>query len=180
MNKSMLIGGVLGAVAVTASGAYATYSFMGGPNYAEVVAVKQIKETVKTPREECRDVTVTKRKPIKDDNRIVGSAVGAVVGGLLGNQVGGGSGKKVATVAGALGGGYAGNKTQEHLQQNNTYTTTERRCNTEYDISEKVSGYDVSYELGGKVRTVRMDEDPGRRLELDDQGRVILTKAAYE
>ncbi len=176
MNKSMLIGGVLGAIAVTAGGAYATYNLVSGPSYAEVLAVKEIKKTIKTPRQECRDVTVTKRKPIKDDNRVVGSAVGAVVGGLLGNQVGGGRGKKIATVAGAVGGGYAGNKTQEHLQQNNTYTTTERRCNTEYDLSEKVSGYDVSYELGGKVRTVRMDEDPGRRLELDDQGRVILSR----
>ncbi len=119
---------------------------------------------------------MTKRKPIKDDNRVVGSVVGAVVGGLLGNQVGGGRGKKIATVAGAVGGGYAGNKTQERLQQNNTYTTTERRCNTEYDLSEKISGYDVSYELDGKVRTVRMEEDPGRRLELDDQGRVILSR----
>ena len=178
MNKSMLIGSVLGAVAVTASGAFATYNLMSGPSYVEVVAVKVIKETVKTPRQECRDVTVTKRKPIKDDNRIVGTAVGAVVGGLLGNQVGGGSGKKVATVAGALGGGYAGNKTQEHLQQNNTYTTTERRCDTEYDISEKISGYDVSYELDGKVRMVRMDEDPGRRLQLDEHGRVILDRVA--
>ena len=33
-----------------------------------------------------------------------------MVGGLLGNQVGGGNGKKVATVAGALMGGYAGNE----------------------------------------------------------------------
>ncbi len=180
MNKSMLIGSVLGAVAVTAGGAYATYSLVGGPDYAEVVAVKAVKETIKTPRQECRDVTVTKRKPIKDDNRIVGSAAGAVVGGLLGNQVGGGRGKKVATVAGAVGGGYAGNKTQEHLQNNNTYTTTERRCNTEYDISEKIAGYDVSYELDGKVRTVRMDEDPGRRLQLDDQGRVILSQVVRQ
>ena len=176
MNKSMLIGGVLGAIAVTAGGAYATYNLVSGPSYAEVLAVKEIKKTIKTPRQECRDVTVTKRKPIKDDTRVVGSAVGAVVGGLLGNQVGGGRGKKIATVAGAVGGGYAGNKTQEHLQQNNTYTTTERRCNTEYDLSEKISGYDVSYELDGKVRTVRMDEDPGRRLERDDQGRVILSR----
>ena len=144
MTKSMLIGGVLGAVAVTAGGAYATYNLVSGPSYAEVVAVKSIKETVKTPRQECRDVTVTKRKPIKDDNRVVGSAVGAVVGGLLGNQVGGGNGKKIATVAGAVGGGYAGNKTQEHLQQRNTYTTTERRGNTEYDISEKIAGYDAN------------------------------------
>lgn len=45
MNKSMLIGGVLGAVAVTAGGAYATYNLVSGPSYAEVVAVKSIKET---------------------------------------------------------------------------------------------------------------------------------------
>lgn len=179
MNKSMLLSSVLGAVVLTAGGAYATYSLLAGPGYAEVVAVKQVKETIKTPRQECQDVVVTKRKPVKDEQRIVGSAVGAVVGGLLGNQVGGGTGKKIATVAGAVGGGYAGNKAQEHIQQNNTYAATERRCTTEYEISEKVAGYDVSYELNGQVRTVRMDEDPGRRLQLDDQGRVILTQVTH-
>lgn len=40
----------------------------------------------------------------------VGTGVGAVVGGLIGNQIGGGSGKKLATVAGVLLGGYAGNE----------------------------------------------------------------------
>lgn len=40
----------------------------------------------------------------------VGTGVGAVVGGVLGNQVGGGNGKKLATVAGVLLGGYAGNE----------------------------------------------------------------------
>jgi uncharacterized protein YcfJ len=33
-----------------------------------------------------------------------------VVGGLLGNQVGGGKGKTLATIAGAVGGGYLGNE----------------------------------------------------------------------
>jgi uncharacterized protein YcfJ len=33
-----------------------------------------------------------------------------VVGGVLGHQVGGGNGKKIATVAGVLLGGYAGNE----------------------------------------------------------------------
>jgi len=50
-----------------------------------------------------------------------------VAGGLLGNQVGGGSGKTIATVAGAAGGAYAGRKIQEN-QQNKTETVTERRC----------------------------------------------------
>lgn len=40
----------------------------------------------------------------------VGTGIGAVVGGVLGHQVGGGNGKKLATVAGALLGGYAGNE----------------------------------------------------------------------
>jgi uncharacterized protein YcfJ len=40
----------------------------------------------------------------------VGTGIGAVVGGVLGHQVGGGNGKKLATVAGVLLGGYAGNE----------------------------------------------------------------------
>mgnify|MGYP000494019891 CR=1 FL=1 len=61
MNKSMLVGAVLGAVGVTAGGAVATYSLVDrGPDYAEVLAVTPINETVKTPREVCQDVTVTR------------------------------------------------------------------------------------------------------------------------
>lgn len=44
------------------------------------------------------------------DMNPVGTGVGAVVGGVLGNQIGGGNGKKLATVAGVLLGGYAGNE----------------------------------------------------------------------
>ena len=43
-------------------------------------------------------------------NSPVGIGVGAVVGGLLGSQVGGGNGKTLATIAGAVGGGYLGNE----------------------------------------------------------------------
>jgi uncharacterized protein YcfJ len=44
------------------------------------------------------------------DMNPVGTGIGAVVGGVLGHQVGGGNGKKIATVAGVLLGGYAGNE----------------------------------------------------------------------
>ena len=43
-------------------------------------------------------------------NSPIGIGVGAVVGGLLGNQIGGGKGKTLATIAGAVGGGYVGNE----------------------------------------------------------------------
>lgn len=40
----------------------------------------------------------------------IGIGTGAVIGGLIGNQVGGGNGKKLATVAGIIGGGMLGNE----------------------------------------------------------------------
>ncbi|MCY1410144.1 hypothetical protein D9M71_255090 [compost metagenome] len=178
MNKSMLVGAVLGAVGVTAGGAVATYNLVkSGPEYADVLAVEPINQNVKTPRQVCKDVTVTHQKPVKDQHQIAGTVLGAVAGGLLGNQVGGGTGKKIATVAGAVGGGYAGNKVQENMQNNDTYTTTETRCNTVNDISTKVIGYNVKYDLAGKPGQVRMDRDPGSRIPVDKEGRLILGEA---
>ncbi|MGE8498308.1 MAG: glycine zipper 2TM domain-containing protein [Pseudomonas sp.] len=177
MNKSMLVGAVLGAVGVTAGGAVATYSLVSGPTYAEVLAVEPVKETIKTPREVCKDVTVTRQRPVKDQHQIAGTAIGAIAGGLLGNQIGGGTGKKIATVAGAVGGGYAGNKVQENMQANDTYTTTETRCNTVTDSSDKVVGYNVKYDLDGKVGQVRMDRDPGARIPVRD-GQLVLADGA--
>ncbi|WP_458128395.1 glycine zipper 2TM domain-containing protein [Pseudomonas sp. Z2-11] len=175
MNKSMLVGAVLGAVGVTAGGAVATYSLVkSGPEYAQVLAVDPVKTQIKTPREVCKDVTVTRQKPVQDQHQIAGTVLGAVAGGLLGNQIGGGNGKKIATVAGAAGGGYAGNKIQEGMQERDTYTTTQTRCNTVNDISDKVVGYDVRYMLDGKEGKVRMDRDPGNQIPVSKEGQLIL------
>ena len=92
----------------------------------------------------------------------------------MGNQIGGGTGKKIATVAGAAGGGYAGNKIQEGMQERDTYTTTQTRCNTVNDISDKVVGYDVRYMLDGKEGKVRMDRDPGNQIPVNKEGQLIL------
>nr|WP_304665637.1 glycine zipper 2TM domain-containing protein [Pseudomonas tremae] len=174
----MLVGVVLGAAVVTAGGAVATYSLVkGGPEYADVLAVEPINQQIKTPREVCKDVTVTRQAPVKDKHQIVGSVIGAVAGGLLGNQVGGGNGKKIATVAGALGGGYAGNRVQEGMQERDTYTTTQNRCTTVNDVSDKVVGYNVKYKLNEKVGQVRMERDPGSQIPVDKNGQLILGQA---
>lgn len=49
-------------------------------------------------------------------NSPIGIGVGAVIGGVLGNQVGSGSGKTLATIAGAIGGGYIGNEVAKKNQ----------------------------------------------------------------
>ena len=45
-----------------------------------------------------------------EKNSAVGIGVGALVGGALGSQIGSGDGKTLATIAGAVGGGYVGNE----------------------------------------------------------------------
>lgn len=177
MNKSLVIGLVVGGLGVTAGAAIGGLGpFNRQPAYAEVVKVDPISEKIRTPREVCEDKVVTHQQPVKDEHRIAGTVIGAVVGGVLGNQVGSGSGKKVATAAGAAAGGYAGNKVQQRVQTGNTYTTTERQCRTEYDTSEKVVGYDVQYTLGDETATVRMEHKPGARIPVKD-GQLVLDSA---
>lgn len=179
MNKSMLAGIGIGMAAALGVAAVASMNvFNRGPEYAQVVSATPIKETVKTPRKECRNVTVTHRQPVQDENRIAGSVLGAVAGGVIGHQFGGGRGKDVATVVGALGGGYAGNQVQGALQERDTYTTTQQRCKTVYEKSEKMLGYDVTYKIGDQQGKIRMDNDPGTHIPLDSNGQLILNNKA--
>jgi uncharacterized protein YcfJ len=88
----------------------------------------------KTAREVCTEQTVTRQKPVKDDNRVIGTVAGAVVGGVIGNEVGGkGTKGDSATVGGAVAGGYAGNRVQKSVQDNATEETTEVVCKTVYE-----------------------------------------------
>lgn len=169
MNKSMLTGVIAGAVAVTALGGVAGYKALNPePEFAEVLAVKPVTETTKTPREVCEDVVVNEQAPVKDPDRIAGTAVGAVAGGLLGNQIGGGSGKTIATVAGAAAGGYAGNQVQKNMQEKDVVSRTERRCRTVQESSSRTIGYDVRYRLGEEEGQVRMDHEPGPHIPVKD------------
>ncbi len=131
------------------------------PSFARVVASTPVVETERVAREVCHDEQVVRQKPVQDEKRVAGAALGAIVGGVLGNQVGDGDGQKLATAAGAIAGGVAGSKIQKRVQQGNTETVTEKRCETVYDTKEKTVGWDVRYRIGEQVQTARMDSDPG-------------------
>ena len=176
MNKSMIIGLIAGAVAVTAIGAYAGYQALDERRYAEVLNVEPVTRTVKTARQVCSDEIVTTESSTSDPKRVTGAVMGAVVGGVVGNQIGGGSGQTAATVAGAAAGGYAGSKIQKHMQDGDTTQAVEQRCRTVYDSSEEPDGYQVTYRLGERESTVRMDHDPGRRIPVED-GQLVLTRS---
>lgn len=175
MNKSMIIGTILGAGVATAGGAIGSYQLLKAPDYAEVISSTPVVKETKIPHEECHDETVVHQKPVKDENRIAGKLIGAVAGGVLGHQVGGGNGKKVATVAGAVAGGYAGDKVQGNMQKGDTYTTVEQRCKTTYETREDITGYDVVYRLEDKESSVRMTYDPGNKIPVEN-GQLILAQ----
>jgi len=177
MDKSMIKGIAVGGIAmvVLGAGAVTGYKTMTKPEFAEVVAVKEAFETVVTPREKCEDVQVQHQAPVKDEHRIAGTVVGGLAGGLLGSTVGGGKGKTLATVAGAAAGGYAGNRVQKNMQEKDVTTTTEHRCKTVNEKSQKVVGYNVTYRLDGKVGTVRTSFKPGPTLPVKD-GQVVATQ----
>lgn len=167
MNKSMLNGSLMAVIMGSA-----LFSVTGcaedQAEYAEVINIEEIKETVDTTREVCDDVEVTQKVQPKDQHKIAGTAAGAVVGGALGSLVGGGRGKTVATVAGAAAGGYAGRNVQGNMQDKKTTTTTERQCQTVTEPEEKVVGYNVTYKIGEKESTVRMNEKPENRIPLEN------------
>ncbi len=175
MDKSMVKGVVLGGTAMVALTAFGVtgYKVMSRPTFADVVAVKEVTQTISTPREECQDVQVQKQAPVKDQNRVAGTVIGGVAGGLLGSTIGGGKGKTVATVAGAAGGAYAGNQVQKNMQQKDVETTTERRCKTVNETSRKLIGYDVTYRLEGKEGVVRTTFQPGATIPVKD-GQLVL------
>ena len=75
----------------------------------------------------------------------VGAVGGAVVGGLLGNMVGGGDGRKLATVAGAVGGGYAGNEIEKNQKSYTVWVVQVR-------------------ERDGRLRRFERSADPGLRV----------------
>lgn len=82
----------------------------------------------------------------------LGAVAGGVLGGVLGNQVGGGSGKKIATVAGAAGGAYAGHQVEKNMKSVTRYDVI---VNMD-DGTTRTFSYDAppAFQAGGKVRVV--------------------------
>ena len=176
MNRSMLIGTLVGVVVATTGASIAGYKMMTKEEYAEVVSVTPLTEEVRTPREQCVDQQVTKQAPVKDEHRLTGTVIGAVAGGVLGNALGGHGSNTGAKVAGAAVGGIAGHEIQRKMQENDTVTQTEQHCETVYDTSRRNAGYQVTYKIGSTTGQVKLDHDPGPRIPVRD-GQLVLTEA---
>ncbi len=50
------------------------------------------------------------------------------------------------------------------------------RCLTVYDTASVEAGFDVTYELDGVQKVVRMDRDPGQRIPVED-GQIVVSQS---
>lgn len=107
--------------AVLALGAVSVATLSGWNQ--SVAAERSTLDATKT-REVCTEEVVERKKPAKDDDRVVGTVAGALVGGIVGDKVGG----DIATVGGAVAGGYAGNQVQKKAQKDKTEKVTRLVC----------------------------------------------------
>jgi outer membrane lipoprotein SlyB len=73
---------------------------------------------------DCGKVQAVRLVEEKGKSSGVGAVAGGVVGGVLGHQIGSGRGNTVATVAGAAGGAYVGNKVEQNRNTKAYWTVT--------------------------------------------------------
>lgn len=99
--------------------------------------------------------TISALRPvqIQADSRaggLLGTGGGAVIGGLLGDQVGGGSGRRLATAAGAIGGAVAGSAIEERANLINALEIEVRQDNGQDVVI--VQKDDQNLQVGQRVR----------------------------
>ena len=87
---------------------------------------------------------------VKGEGNYLGMIAGGLAGALLGHQVGGGTGKTVATVAGAAGGAYAGKEIENRMKTTKHYEVITRLENGGTQAIPYNS--DPGYKVGDKVR----------------------------
>ena len=101
---------------------------------------------------ECAVIEDVREVEIAGKTSGAGAIGGAVVGGVIGHQVGGGRGKDVATVLGALGGGLAGNQIEKSAKK-----TMEYQIYVRYEDGTKglfTQPTPPSWRVGDKVKVI--------------------------
>lgn len=94
---------------------------------------------------ECGKVVAVSMTEKEGEGGAVGILAGGAAGALLGHQVGSGTGKDLATIAGAVGGAYAGKKIEEKMKTHKVWTV-----HVQYGNGSKNS-FDFNQDPGLKV-----------------------------
>ena len=163
---------ITGLMAVTA----ATPALAGrwdndGMVYAPVVSSRPFYTQVQVaqPQQVCRNEQVVYNEPVyRQGNNPAGTILGGIIGGVIGHQFGGGRGNAVATGIGAVVGAGVGNQAGSY-QGTTQRVAYQQRCDTvtSYRTEQRIDGYDVTYNYGGRLYNTRLPYDPGNRIAVN-------------
>lgn len=136
-----------------------------------VISASPIKEQYSFPEQVCQDRVI---EQYSSSGSGVGAIVGAVAGGVIANQFGGGGGRAALTAGGAVAGGMLGNSIESSGSRN--YQVV-KDCRTQIFHGVRNSGYNVSYEYGGRQYTTVTQDHPGQWIALNVQPQVQYQSA---
>ena len=143
------------------------YDYYRRPNERVFDApVTSVRAVAGTPEQRCwmERQQVQQVQPNNAQPNIGGAVLGGLIGGVLGHQVGGGSGKDLATVAGAIGGAVVGNNVAGGASMGGTGTRVGpigrdvQKCETTQNTTPAY--WDVTYNYRGVDHHVQMSAPP--------------------
>ena len=67
---------------------------------------------------------------------------------------------------------------KQTLKTSRQICSEDQICQMTYDKQEKMLGYNVTYQIGRQQGRIRMESDPGIRIPLDSNGRLVLNNKA--
>ncbi|KMM76833.1 membrane protein [Xanthomonas sp. NCPPB 1128] len=153
----------------------------GTYEYARVVRADPIMVQVNGPREtteRCYDRPASGSYASDygyrgtDGGRTASSVVGGIAGAVLGSRVGGGNGRFVGTAVGTMLGSLAGRSiydTNTRAYGGGYGGAVVRECDPvsyRTERYDRVDGYDVTYEYGGRYYHTRTASPPGDRIRV--------------
>ena len=155
MNNTALAGIIVGGVVLVAAGSIAANSgYNPLQKYATVVSVEPAFDTTRTPRQVCGDEATLAQASM------AGEAPAAAAPAL--------------TPTPAPAPAPAPAKPEQAPASGDTDATASAECVVVFDTSSVQAGFDVTYELDGTQKVVRMEHDPGKRIPVED-GELVLT-----
>jgi uncharacterized protein YcfJ len=149
MNNTALAGIIVGTVVVAAAGAVVANSGINPlQEYATVVSVEPAYDVTRTPRQVCGEEAALAQSASLASPEAVSPPPADTAPEETPAKPGAGEAE-----AGAAG---------------------EADCLVVYDTRSVQAGFDVTYELDGSRKVVRMERDPGDRIPVED-GELVLT-----
>jgi uncharacterized protein YcfJ len=161
MNNTVLAGLIVGAVVIAAGSAIAVNSgFNPLQKYADVVNVEPAYDTTRVPRRVCGE-----------EMELAKQAAAAAATPGAPQPAGAAAGAPEAPPPAP-----AAEEESGEAPEGEAGEASAEECLTVFDTESIQAGFDVTYELDGVQKMVRMDRDPGERIPVED-GELVLSQS---